>query len=95
MNEVEQIRMRRRVERNPFAVAAVFLSALMAAVPGYTVAATDSSSALASSRSTPAKQSSVPEDARIRPFRVSVPSADLAELRKRIAATRWPTAPTF
>src|SRR5215813_6154750 len=27
----------------------------------------------------------------IRPFRVSVPEADLADLRRRIAATRWPT----
>src|SRR5215208_5454496 len=27
----------------------------------------------------------------IRPFRVDVPEEDLAELRRRIAATRWPT----
>ena len=27
----------------------------------------------------------------IRPFRVSVPEADLVDLRRRIAATRWPT----
>src|SRR5262249_47572732 len=27
----------------------------------------------------------------IRPFRVNVPEADLADLRRRIAATRWPT----
>ena len=26
----------------------------------------------------------------IRPFRVNVPEADLADLRKRIAATKWP-----
>jgi pimeloyl-ACP methyl ester carboxylesterase len=27
----------------------------------------------------------------IRPFRVNVPNADLADLRRRLAATRWPT----
>src|SRR5262245_41988648 len=27
----------------------------------------------------------------MRPFRVSVPEAELTELRRRIAATRWPT----
>ena len=27
----------------------------------------------------------------IRPFRVNVPEADLADLRRRLAATRWPT----
>nr|WP_294522192.1 epoxide hydrolase family protein [uncultured Rhodopila sp.] len=30
------------------------------------------------------------EDAAIRPFQVNVPEADLADLRRRIAATRWP-----
>jgi pimeloyl-ACP methyl ester carboxylesterase len=30
----------------------------------------------------------------IRPFRVNVPDADLAELRRRIAATRWPEKET-
>ncbi len=27
----------------------------------------------------------------IRPFQVNVPEAELTELRRRIAATRWPT----
>ena len=27
----------------------------------------------------------------IRPFRVNVPEANLADLRRRLAATRWPT----
>src|SRR5262245_57289002 len=31
------------------------------------------------------------DKAAIRPFRVNVPEADLADLRRRIAATRWPT----
>jgi pimeloyl-ACP methyl ester carboxylesterase len=30
-------------------------------------------------------------DTAIRPFRVNVPKADLADLRRRLAATRWPT----
>jgi Epoxide hydrolase N terminus len=33
-------------------------------------------------------------DAAIRPFRVEVPEADLAALRRRIAATRWPERET-
>ena len=28
----------------------------------------------------------------IRPFQVEIPNEELAELRRRIAATRWPTA---
>ena len=31
------------------------------------------------------------DDASIRPFRVNVPDEDLAELRRRIAATRLPS----
>jgi pimeloyl-ACP methyl ester carboxylesterase len=34
------------------------------------------------------------EDATIRPFQVSVPDEDLAELRRRIQATRWPERET-
>ena len=30
-------------------------------------------------------------DAGIRPFTLEVPEADLTELRRRIAATRWPS----
>ena len=33
-----------------------------------------------------------PGEESIRPFRVNVPNADLADLRRRLAATRWPTA---
>ncbi|HEX6022872.1 MAG TPA: epoxide hydrolase, partial [Solirubrobacter sp.] len=33
-----------------------------------------------------------PKDTSIRPFRVRVPDADLTDLRRRLAATRWPTA---
>jgi hypothetical protein len=34
------------------------------------------------------------EDTTIRPFRVNIPDQDLAELRRRIAATRWPEKET-
>ena len=45
--------------------------------------------------STPqAAQTSIPKEstnaASIRPFRISVPEAELTDLRRRIAATRWP-----
>ena len=30
-------------------------------------------------------------DTAIRPFRVTIPEQELAELRRRIAATRWPS----
>ena len=33
-------------------------------------------------------------DTAIRPFRVNVPKADLADLRRRLAATRWPDKET-
>ena len=38
----------------------------------------------------PAAPGAAAEDATIRPFRVSVPDEELADLRRRIAATRWP-----
>src|SRR5258705_10235238 len=34
------------------------------------------------------------EDAEIRPFRVSIPEEELVELRRRLAATRWPERET-
>jgi hypothetical protein len=34
--------------------------------------------------------SPVGEGAAVRPFRVDVPEEDLADLRRRILATRWP-----
>src|SRR5215203_5317475 len=35
--------------------------------------------------------SPVEEGAEVRPFRVDIPEEDLADLRRRIAATRWPS----
>jgi pimeloyl-ACP methyl ester carboxylesterase len=53
------------------------------------------SAAAAASRfiSTPARAASTSSDA-IRPFKVDVPQAELAELRRRISATRWPERET-
>jgi pimeloyl-ACP methyl ester carboxylesterase len=48
-----------------------------------------SESTTASSR--PAEPGAATEDATIRPFQVSVPDEDLADLRRRIAAARWPS----
>jgi pimeloyl-ACP methyl ester carboxylesterase len=42
----------------------------------------------------PAEPGPAAEDATIRPFQVSVPDEDLAELRRRIDATRWPERET-
>jgi pimeloyl-ACP methyl ester carboxylesterase len=44
----------------------------------------------------PAGAASVPaaEDSRIRPFRINVPEAQLVDLRRRIAVTRWPDKET-
>src|SRR4051812_48850164 len=42
----------------------------------------------------PSKVSSTAEDTAIRPFRVHVPEEALADLRRRIAATRWPDKET-
>jgi pimeloyl-ACP methyl ester carboxylesterase len=39
---------------------------------------------------TPAKIKAGPEDKSIRPFRIAIPQKDLNDLRRRIAATRWP-----
>ena len=44
-------------------------------------------------RSAPASREAVSDDA-IRPFSVRVPEADLADLRRRLAATRWPDKET-
>src|SRR5262249_21939151 len=41
----------------------------------------------------PAHSAAAESDA-IRPFRVNVPEADLADLRRRIVATRWPDRET-
>jgi hypothetical protein len=39
----------------------------------------------------PAEPSAAAEDTTIRPFRVDIPDQALDDLRRRIAATRWPS----
>ena len=50
--------------------------------------------AFAQTVSTPASASIAGQDTAIRPFRVNVPEAALIDLRRRIAATRWPERET-
>jgi pimeloyl-ACP methyl ester carboxylesterase len=65
--------------------------AVLAVTPCYTTAAlAGEADTVASTASAFANPSAAAEDVRIRPFRISVPSADLTELRRRVAATRWP-----
>ncbi|HLK64199.1 MAG TPA: epoxide hydrolase [Bryobacteraceae bacterium] len=74
----------------PFApsVAAAVVSVLLSAAPSYAqdLRAGDSSAA----NSHTVKVSGTAGDASIRPFHVNVPQAVLADLRRRIAATKWP-----
>ncbi|HEX8375543.1 MAG TPA: epoxide hydrolase, partial [Geminicoccaceae bacterium] len=49
---------------------------------------------LAQTVATPPSASVAAQDTAIRPFRVDVPEAALADLRRRIAATRWPDRET-
>jgi hypothetical protein len=42
----------------------------------------------------PAASRAAAEDPTIRPLHVSVPEEDLAELRRRVQATRWPEKET-
>ena len=38
----------------------------------------------------PAKPGTAADDTSIRPFHINIPEADVADLRRRVAATRWP-----
>src|SRR2546423_14951897 len=42
----------------------------------------------------PAQASAAPDNAAIRPFHINVPEEELVDLRRRIAATRWPERET-
>ena len=50
--------------------------------------------AMAASSLIPANVSAATEDTTIRPFRVNVPEEELINLRRRVAATRWPDPET-
>jgi pimeloyl-ACP methyl ester carboxylesterase len=49
-----------------------------------------SSSSSAGGAAIPAKAGTAADDSSIRPFHVSVPEAEVADLRRRVAATKWP-----
>lgn len=70
----------------PSSIAASLLSLGLFASSAYaqTVASVDATAAVGASA----------EDRAIRPFRVAVPEAALADLRKRVLATRWPERET-
>jgi pimeloyl-ACP methyl ester carboxylesterase len=53
-----------------------------------------SSAAAVASTLVPTNLRAAGEDGAIRPFRVNVPEAELVDLRRRIAATRWPDRET-
>ncbi|MGB9334147.1 MAG: epoxide hydrolase [Candidatus Acidiferrales bacterium] len=38
----------------------------------------------------PAKRAAAADDTSIRPFHINIPEADVADLRRRVAATKWP-----
>jgi hypothetical protein len=71
-------------------VAAGICCLLLLAVPSFakTVPVADAKAAVVSPLS--AKPHTSTEDKSIRPFHVSVPEEQLVDLRRRIAATRWP-----
>ena len=50
--------------------------------------------AVAASSLIPANVSAATEDTTIRPFRINVPEEELINLRRRVAATRWPESET-
>jgi pimeloyl-ACP methyl ester carboxylesterase len=50
--------------------------------------------AMTETRPRPAEPGAATEDSTIRPFQVSIPEEELVELRRRIAATRWPERET-
>ncbi len=52
------------------------------------------SAAIAAFGSVPAALRAAPAEGAIRPFRISVPRAEIIDLRRRIAATRWPERET-
>jgi pimeloyl-ACP methyl ester carboxylesterase len=49
---------------------------------------------MSETRPRPAEPGTATQDATIRPFRVSVPEEELADLRRRLGATRWPDKET-
>ena len=78
----------------PTLAAAGAFSLLLLVAPSYaqTVTATDANASVISS--IPAKMGPTAKDIAIRPFHISFPEEALADLRRRIAATKWPERET-
>ena len=75
------------------AVAALAFGAA-ALVAGYDAGAAPISDVRAAAAATSSAGPGADEDPAIRPFRIKVPQSQLADLRERIAATRWPDMET-
>jgi pimeloyl-ACP methyl ester carboxylesterase len=75
-------------------IATMTIAALLLGMSG---SANAQSGHINSARATPVpgKLSAVAEDKSIRPFHINVPEEQLVDLRKRIAATRWPDKETI
>jgi pimeloyl-ACP methyl ester carboxylesterase len=71
-------------------ISAGALALTLHAAPGSAQVNPDANAKIAAGGKQAATVAAVAEDAAIRPFRIAVPEADLVDLRKRIAATRWP-----
>ncbi len=85
-----------RARRNILAVSAIggnFLPLLLAAVSYAQTGRTVDAEAFVTPP-IPAKQTAGAEHDSIRPFHINIPEEQLVELRKRIAATRWPEKET-
>lgn len=79
-----------RMIQSAMSAAAGAFGVALFATPCYVMAASNPTSALPSTSSTTVKTSTASDDASIRPFRVNIPEAALADLRRRLLATRWP-----
>jgi pimeloyl-ACP methyl ester carboxylesterase len=85
-----------RARRNILAVSAIggnFLPLLLAAASYAQTGRTVDAEAFVTPP-IPAKQTAAAEDDSIRPFHINIPEEQIVELRKRIAATRWPDKET-
>jgi pimeloyl-ACP methyl ester carboxylesterase len=87
MNILERLTQRATV--TTLVLAAAIVVALSSISERVTAVATLVATGVGVSAAPPAAADS--HGAAIRPFRVNVPNADLADLRRRLAATRWPT----
>jgi len=84
MTQLENVSTRRNFLTTSAAAGAVGLLGLAASSEGQAVYSSPA----------PTKQRTGADDASVRSFRIKVPQAELVDLRRRIAATRWPERET-